>query len=60
MKTLVFILVIMEGTKIIDEADMGSFQKCSWHMKQINISHKNNYHNYQAFCKPKFKKKEEE
>jgi hypothetical protein len=53
MKTLVFILVIMEGSKQVDEADFGNYQDCSWHASLINRA--NDSSPYSAYCKPKLK-----
>jgi|TARA_R100000655_G_scaffold8808_2_gene22680 hypothetical protein len=50
MKTIIFILVIMEGTEVVDEVEIGSYQNCSWNMEQINRA--NTGRDYSAFCRP--------
>ena len=36
--TLVFVLVILEGTKIYDESiEYGSIDKCNWYAEKINF-----------------------
>ena len=39
MKTLVFVLVILEGTQIYDESlQYGSIDKCNWYANKINFT----------------------
>ena len=53
MKTLVFVLVILKGSEIMEEAEIGSNQDCSWHAALINKQGDGNP--YSAYCKPKLK-----
>ena len=53
MKTVVFILVILKGSEIVEEAEIGNYQDCSWHMSLINK--KGTGSPYRAYCKPKLK-----
>tara|TARA_A200000113_G_scaffold54824_1_gene45808 strand:+ start:1393 stop:1566 length:174 start_codon:yes stop_codon:yes gene_type:complete len=57
MKSVVFILVIMKGSEVIEEGEIGNYGKCTYYMKQINIAGTSSP--YSAYCKPTFKKKEE-
>jgi len=57
MTSLVFILVIMKGSEVMEEAEIGSYSDCTYHMNHINIAGKSSP--YSAYCKPTFKKKEE-
>ena len=52
MKTLAFILVIMNNTTIEGEIMFPSFQKCSWYQAMIDYSKAGKVHNYSAYCKP--------
>ena len=54
MKTLVFVLVILEGTQIYDESlQYGSIDKCSWYANKINFYNERQTRNtYSAYCKP--------
>ena len=47
---MIFILEIMEGTEVVDEVEIGSYQNCSWNMEQINRA--NTGRDYSAFCRP--------
>ena len=62
MKTLVFVLVILEGTQIYDESlQYGSIDKCSWYANKINIYNERQTRNtYSAYCKPLVIEKNEE
>ena len=62
MKTLVFILVILEGTQIYDESlEYGSIDKCSWYANKINFYNERQTRNtYSAYCKPLVIEKNEE
>jgi hypothetical protein len=62
MKTLVFILVILEGTQIYDESlQYGSIDKCSWYANKINFYNERQTRNtYSAYCKPLVIEKNEE
>jgi len=51
MKTLVFVLVILKGSEIMEEAEIGNYQDCSWNMSLINKPG----NPYSAYCKPKLK-----
>ena len=53
MKTVVFILVILKGSEVMEEAEIGNYQDCSWHMSLINKQGDGNP--YSAYCKPKLK-----
>ena len=57
MKSVVFILVIMKGSEVIEEGKIGDYGKCTYYMQQINIAGTGSP--YSAYCKPTFKKKEE-
>ena len=61
MKTLVFVLVILEGTGIYDESmEYGSIDKCSWYAEKINFYNSRQTRNtYSAYCKPKVIEREE-
>ena len=54
MKTLVFILVILEGTQIYDQSlQYGSMDKCNWYANKINFYNERQTRNtYSAYCKP--------
>ena len=54
MKTLVFALVILEGTQIYDESlQYGSIDKCNWYANKINFYNERQTRNtYSAYCKP--------
>ena len=54
MKTLVFVLVILEGTQIYDESlQYGSIDKCNWYANKINFYNERQTRNtYSAYCKP--------
>jgi hypothetical protein len=54
MKTLVFILVILEGTQIYDQSlQYGSIDKCNWYASKINFYNERQTRNtYSAYCKP--------
>tara|TARA_R100000234_G_scaffold98813_1_gene67401 strand:- start:322 stop:510 length:189 start_codon:yes stop_codon:yes gene_type:complete len=54
MKTLVFILVILEGTQIYDQSlQYGSIDKCNWYANKINFYNERQTRNtYSAYCKP--------
>jgi len=58
MKAVVFVLVLMKGSEVVDEGSVGSFQKCDWHVQQINVAGKNSP--YSAYCKPILIDKEED
>ena len=60
VKTVVFILVLMKGSEVVDEGKVGNYQTCSWHVSQINVAGKNSP--YSAYCRPELTdiKKEEE
>ena len=62
MKTLVFALVILEGTQIYDESlQYGSIDKCSWYASKINFYNERQTRNtYSAYCKPLVIEKNEE
>ena len=62
MKTLVFVLVILEGTQIYDESlQYGSIDKCSWYANKINFYYERQTRNtYSAYCKPLVIEKNEE
>ena len=62
MKTLVFVLVILEGTQIYDESfQYGSIDKCSWYANKINFYNERQTRNtYSAYCKPLVIEKNEE
>ena len=62
MKTLVFVLVILEGTQIYDESlQYGSIDKCSWYANKINFYNQRQTRNtYSAYCKPLVIEKNEE
>ena len=55
MTTLVFILVILEGTDVYnDSMQYGSIDKCSWYAEKINFYNSiQTRNNYSAYCKPK-------
>ena len=50
MKTVIFVLVLMKGSQIEDEGRVGTYQKCSWLVSQINRAGNNSPYN--AYCKP--------
>ena len=54
MKTLVFILVILEGTQIYDQSlQYGSIDKCNWYANKITFYNERQTRNtYSAYCKP--------
>jgi len=54
MKTLVFILIILEGTQIYDQSlQYGSIDKCNWYASKINFYNERQTRNtYSAYCKP--------
>ena len=62
MKTLVFVLVILEGTQIYDESlQYGSIDKCNWYANKINFYNERHTRNtYSAYCKPLVIEKNEE
>ena len=62
MKTLVFALVILEGTQIYDESlQYGSIDKCIWYANKINFYNERQTRNtYSAYCKPLVIEKNEE
>lgn len=62
MKTLIFVLVILEGTKIYDESmEYGSLDKCSWYANKINFYNQRQTRNtYSAYCQPKVIEKGEQ
>ena len=62
MKTLVFVLIILEGTQIYDESlQYGSIDKCSWYANKINFYNQRQTRNtYSAYCKPLVIEKNEE
>ena len=53
--TLLFVLVILEGTEIYDESiEYGSIDKCSWYAEKINFyNERQTKNNFSAYCKPK-------
>ena len=54
MKTLVFILVILEGSEIYDDTlQYGSIDRCNCYAKKINFYNERQTRNtYSAYCKP--------
>ena len=62
MKTLVFVLIILEGTQIYDESlQYGSIDKCNWYASKINFYNERQTRNtYSADCKPLVIEKNEE
>jgi hypothetical protein len=62
MKTLVFILVILEGSEIYDDTlQYGSIDRCNWYAKKINFYNERQTRNtYSAYCKPLVIEKNEE
>jgi hypothetical protein len=62
MKTLVFVLIILEGTQIYDESlQYGSIDKCNWYASKINFYNERQTRNtYSAYCKPLVIEKNEE
>ena len=62
MKTLVFVLVILEGTQIYDESlQYGSIDKCNWYANKINFYNERQTRNtYSDYCKPLVIEKNEE
>ena len=62
MKTLIFVLVILEGTQIYDESlQYGSIDKCNWYANKINFYNERQTRNtYSAYCKPLVIEKNEE
>ena len=62
MKTLIFALVILEGTQIYDESlQYGSIDKCNWYANKINFYNERQTRNtYSAYCKPLVIEKNEE
>ena len=53
MKTLVFVLVILEGTQIYDESlQYGSIDKCNWYANKINFYNERQTRNTYSYCKP--------
>ena len=62
MKTLVFALVILEGTQIYDESlQYGSIDKCNWYANKINFYNERQTRNtHSAYCKPLVIEKNEE
>ena len=62
MKTLIFALVILEGTQIYDESlQYGSIDKCNWYANKINFYNERQTRNtYSAYCKPLLIEKNEE
>ena len=62
MKTLVFALLILEGTQIYDESlQYGSIDKCNWYANKINFYNERQTRNtYSAYCKPLVIEKNEE
>ena len=62
MKTLVFVLIILEGTQIYDESlQYGSIDKCNWYASKIKFYNERQTRNtYSAYCKPLVIEKNEE
>ena len=62
MKTLIFAVVIIEGTQIYDESlQYGSIDKCNWYANKINFYNERQTRNtYSAYCKPLVIEKNEE
>ena len=62
MKTLVFVLIILEGTQIYDESlQYGSIDKCNWYANKLNFYNERQTRNtYSAYCKPLVIEKNEE
>ena len=62
MKTLIFALVILDGTQIYDESlQYGSIDKCNWYANKINFYNERQTRNtYSAYCKPLVIEKNEE
>ena len=54
MKTLVFILVILEGSEIYDDSlQYGSIDRCNWYANKINFYNERQTRNTSsAYCKP--------
>tara|TARA_R100000664_G_C2758752_1_gene147932 strand:- start:3173 stop:3355 length:183 start_codon:yes stop_codon:yes gene_type:complete len=52
MKTLVFILTVMNNTQPEGEITYPSYQKCKWYEETINNSLAGKTRNYSAYCKP--------
>jgi len=59
--TLLFVLVILEGTEIYNESiEYGSIDKCSWYAEKINFyNERQTRNNFSAYCKPKVVTREE-
>jgi hypothetical protein len=51
---LLFVLVILEGTKIYDQSiQYGSIDKCNWYAEKINFYNERQTRNtFSAYCKP--------
>jgi hypothetical protein len=60
MKTLAFILVIMNNTESEGEIMYSSYSKCKWFEDIVNFSTAGKTRNYSAYCKPIVITKEEE
>ena len=52
MKTLIFILVIMNNTEPEGEIRYSSYSKCKWYEDIVNLSTAGKTRNYSAYCKP--------
>ena len=50
VKTVIFILVLMKGSEVVDEGIVGNYQTCSWHVSKINVAGNNSP--YSAYCRP--------
>ena len=62
MKTLVFILIILEGSEIYDDTlQYGSIDRCNWYAKKLNFyNERQTRYTYSAYCKPLVIEKNEE
>jgi len=60
MKTLAFILVVMNNTNPEGEITYPSYSKCKWYEDIINLSTAGKTRNYSAYCKPLVIEKNEE
>tara|TARA_R100000315_G_C5233096_1_gene144159 strand:- start:398 stop:580 length:183 start_codon:yes stop_codon:yes gene_type:complete len=60
MKTLAFILVVMNNTTPEGEITYSSYSKCKWYEDIINFSTAGKTRNYSAYCKPIVIRKKEE
>jgi hypothetical protein len=54
MKTLIFILVIMNNTEPEGEVRYSSYSKCKWYEDIVNLSTAGKTRNYSAYCKPAY------